>query len=124
MYNPITDDVYVGIITVLDYEMQMRTCVADVLHELRGHAGCKVIVDLALKVGLSKYRFVEYNISHDGQIDWNSSRYVIPNQKIEGLANSFIRKRPKMLENSMLSRSERRRILQFENKQPTWTFTK
>ena len=116
MYNSITDDVYVGIITVLDYEMQMRTCVADVLYELRGHAGCKVIMDLALKVGLSRYRFVEYNITSDGQIAWNSNRYVIPNQKIEGLANSFIRKRPKILENSMLSRSEQRRILQSENK--------
>lgn len=54
MYNPITDDVYVGIITVLNYEIQTKICAAAVLHYLRSHAGCKVIMDLALKVGLSK----------------------------------------------------------------------
>lgn len=46
----------------------MRTCEADALHYLRGHADCKGIVNLALEVGLSRYRFVEYNITPDEQI--------------------------------------------------------
>jgi hypothetical protein len=116
MYNPITDDDYIGIITILDYEARMRKCMTDALNYIHGQTGCKVIVDLALKVGLSKYRFVEYNISHDGQIAWNSNRYVTPSKQTVDLADSFIRKRRQILEHSMLSRSERRRILQTEIK--------
>lgn len=76
----------------------MRICEADALHYLRGHADCKGIVNLALKVGLSRYRFVEYNITPDEQIAWSSNRYVTLNQHTVNLANSFIRKRPKILE--------------------------
>lgn len=63
----------------------------------------KVIVDLALKAGANKYRFVEYDVTDDGKILWNSAKYVIPCKDIVRLANSFIRQKNEILTNPMLS---------------------
>ena len=63
----------------------------------------KVIVDLALKVGVNEYRFVVYDITDDGKILWNSSKYITPCEDIVKLANSFIRQKSDILSNSMLS---------------------
>ena len=63
----------------------------------------KVIVDLALKVGVNEHRFVVYDITDDGKILWNSSKYITPGEDIVKLANSFIRRESDILSNSMLS---------------------
>ena len=60
-------------------------------------------VDLALKVGVNEYRFVVYDITDDGKILWNSSKYITPCEDIVKLANSFIRQKSDILSNSMLS---------------------
>lgn len=58
---------------------------------------------LALKVGVNEYRFVVYDITDDGKILWNSSKYITPCEDIVKLANSFIRQKSDILSNSMLS---------------------
>ena len=66
VYNPIVDKNYIGIVTVLDYETSVRKCLSSVLIGTQNRIERKVIVDLALKVGVNEYRFVVYDITDDG----------------------------------------------------------
>ena len=108
VYNPIMDRIsnYIGILTVLDYETSVRKCLSSILVDTQNRIERKVIVDLALKVGVNKYRFVAYDITNDGRILWNSGKYVTPCEDIVKLANSLIRQKSDILANSMLCRSD------------------
>lgn len=103
VYNSIMDKNYIGILTVLDYETSVCKCLSSILVGTQDRIERKVIVDLALKVGVNEYRFVVYDITDDGKILWNSSKYVTPCENIVKLANSFIRQKSDILANSMLS---------------------
>lgn len=105
VYSPIVDKNYIGIITILDYETSVRKCLSSVLVSTQNRIERKVIVDLALKVGINEYRFVVFDITADGKILWNSSKYITPCEDIVKLANSFIRQKSDILSNSMLSNS-------------------
>lgn len=102
IYTQIIDETYLGVVTVLDYEISVRKCLSNILVCTQKRDERKVIVDLALKVGVNKYRFVAYNIADDGKILWNSSEYITPCEEIVKLANSFIKQRSDILSNSML----------------------
>lgn len=102
VYNPIMDKNYIGIITVLDYETSVRKCLSSILVDTQNRIERKVIVDLALKAGVNKYRFVAYDITADGKILWNNGKYVTPREDIVKLANSLIRQKRDILANSML----------------------
>lgn len=108
VYNPIMDRIsnYIGILTVLDYETSVRKCLSSILVDTQNRIERKVIVDLALKVGVNKYRFVAYDITDDGKILWNSGKYITPCEDIVKLANSLIRQKSDILANSMLCRSD------------------
>lgn len=102
IYNQIKDNNYLGVITILDYETSVRNCLANVLVCTQNRAERKVLVDLALKVGINKYRFVVYNITDNGKIIWNSSAYITPCDDIVKLANSFVLQKSDILSHSML----------------------
>ena len=104
-YNQIADKDYIGIVTILDYETSVRKCLSNILICTKNRTERKVIVDLALKVGISKYRFVMYDITDDGRILWNSSEYFTPCDSIVHLANYFIKRRSDILSHSMLPNS-------------------
>lgn len=103
VYNPIVDENYIGIVTVLDYETSVHKCLSNVLVGTQNRIERKVIVDLALRVGVNKYRFVVYNITDDGEILSNSYEYITPCGDIIKLANSIIQQKRDILSNSMLS---------------------
>lgn len=103
VYNSIIDKNYIGIVTILDYETSVRKCLSSVLFNTQNRMERKVIIDLALKVGVNEYRFVVYDITNDGKILWNSGKYITPCEDIVKLANSFIRQKSDILSNSMLS---------------------
>ena len=103
VYNQIMDKNYIGIVTVLDYETSIRKCLSSVLVGTQNRMERKVIVDLALRVGVNKYRSVVYDITNNGKILWNSGKYITPCEDIVKLANSFIRQKSDILSNSMLS---------------------
>lgn len=111
VYNPIMDKNYIGIVTVLDYETSVRKCLSNILVSTQNRIERKVIVDLALKVGLNEYRFVVYDITDGGKILWSSSKYITPCEDIVKLANSFIRQKGNILSNSMLSNSAQATLL-------------
>lgn len=105
-YNEINDKNYLGIITILDYRILVQkylskfTCI-------KTQEDKKIIVDLALKIGINKYRFVSYDISDDGKVILSSKEYINPSTDIVILANSFIVREKRILRNSILSNSER-----------------
>lgn len=111
VYNQIIDKNYIGVITILDYETTVRKCLSTVLITTQNRTERKIIVDLALKVGLNEYRFVAYDITDDGKILWNSSQYITPCENIVRLANSFIRQKSDILPNSMLSSAAQTMLL-------------
>lgn len=111
IYNQITDKDYLGIVTILDYEISIRKCLSDILICPKNRLERKIIIDLALKVGINEYRFVAYDITDDGKILWNTSKYITPCENIIRLANSFIRQRSDILPNSMLSSTAQAALL-------------
>ena len=111
VYNTIMDKKYIGIVTILDYEASVRKCLASAQVDTQNRAERKVIVDLALRVGMNEYRFVEYDVTNDGEIVWNTGKYVTPNEDIVKLADSFIRQKNDILANSMLSNATQAMLL-------------
>lgn len=111
IYNQITDKDYLGIVTIFDYETSIRKCLSDILICPKNRLERKIIIDLALKVGINEYRFVAYDITDDGKILWNTSKYITPCENIIRLANSFIRQRSDILPNSMLSSTAQAALL-------------
>lgn len=111
MYNQITDKDYLGIITILDYEISLRKCLLNIRICPQDRIQRKIIVDLALKVGINQYRFVMYDVTDDGRLLWHTSKYIIPSEDIMRLANSFIKQRRNILINSMLSSATKDELL-------------
>ncbi len=111
VYNPIVDKNYIGIVTVFDYEISVRKCLSRVLVATKNRTQRKVIVDLALKVGVNEFRFVEYDITDSGKILWDSGKYTVPTKKIKEYANLFISEKEGILSNSMLSSLMQKKIL-------------
>ena len=105
VYNEIDNENYIGIISVLDYEISVRRQLRRMTFDTHDASGRKIIVDLVLKVGFNEYRFVEYDISKEGKIILNSKGYITPSNDIVKYSNSIIRKYRSFLPNSMLSNS-------------------
>lgn len=110
-YNRIKDDVYLGILTVTDFEVSIRRRLSGLLLNVINKKQRKVVVDMALKTGLNEYRFLEYDVANDGKIILDSSKTVNLDEDLISLANSFIREKKDILKNSMLSTAERERLL-------------
>lgn len=102
IYNQITDNSYLGVVTILDYDASVRKCLSDILVCTQNRTERSVIVDLALKVGVNKYRFISCDITDDGKVLWNSSKYVTPCKNIVQFANSILKQQHNILPNSML----------------------
>lgn len=111
MYNMIVDKHYLGIVTILDYEQPLQKILSniDICKDIKNEK--KILIDLVLKSGMNKYRFVEYNITNDGKIIESNFSYVAPNKSIVKLANSFIMKKREFLKYSVLSSSTKEKIL-------------
>ena len=57
--NKLNDSKYVALITVLDYEISVNKYLKQLSFEASSNKPEHVLVDLALKTGIDKYRFVE-----------------------------------------------------------------
>lgn len=112
MYNTIIDKHYLGIATIFDYEQPLQKMLSGIHLQEDARKGKKILVDLALKVGINKYRFVEYNITDEGTIITTNFLYVIPNNSIIKLANSFIKQKKESLKYSVLSSLVKKEILE------------
>lgn len=101
---------YIGIITILDNEIHLRTYLAEV-HFSPTFKGKKVIVDLALMTGLNQYRFVSFDIDDNGNLLLNSNCYIPSSKDIENLANRFLKQNRVFVINSMLTKTQKQKIL-------------
>ena len=110
VYHAINDSEYIGILTIIDYEIFLKKYLEKRKFSYKGNSN-KLIVDLALIVGLSQYRFVEFIISDTNTIIYESGDYAHPSDELFKLANSYIRELKEYFFNSILLSNEQEMIL-------------
>jgi len=110
MLHYMTNSTYVGIVTILDYEVSLKKCLVDISFPPE-ESKRKIIVDLALKCGINQYRFVVFDISNAGKVMWNTSEYIVPNDDIVDAANIYLKENREIVINSMLPTIKKKEIL-------------
>lgn len=110
MFHNMANSSYIGMVTVLDYEISLRKCLQEMSFPPR-ESMRKIIVDLALKCGMNQYRFVVFDISAEGKVIWNSSEYIVPDGDIVNAANKHLKDKCEIVSNSMLSAVRKKEIL-------------
>lgn len=70
-----------------------------------------VLVDLALKTGIDKYRFVEFDINESGKTELDTYKYVSVNTIYETLANIYLKDKKEIVLNSILTDSQINQLL-------------
>lgn len=112
--NTLNDSKYIALITVLDYEISVSIYLKQLSFEASLNKSERVLVDLALKTGIDKYRFVKFDINESGKIDLNSHRYVLLNAFYEILANNYLKEKKEIVLNSILADSQINQLLNFD----------
>lgn len=101
---------YAEMITILDYEMRLNSYLSQLVFP-NPAKGKKAIVDLALKSGIDKYRFVSFDIDESGRIIRGSNRYVNISKDIENSANEFLKEQKDVVLNSFLTSEQKKFLL-------------
>ncbi len=110
LYHTMTNDNYLGIVTILDYEIRLNAYLSDLIFPAVSK-GKKAIVDLALKSGVDKYRFVSFDVDSNGRIILNSHRYIEVSKEIEQHANIILQEKKEYVLRSFLTDSQKQTIL-------------
>lgn len=110
MINYIDDNDYLGIITILDYEVRVNYYLSQIAISPNYH-GKKIVVDLALKSGINKYRFVVFDVDDLGHIVLGSNKYLQASDLLETEANHFLREKGTIVKNSFLTQKQKDAIL-------------
>ena len=112
IYTPITDPLYCGIITILNYEIRLSNCLKNLsFPPSRENKKQLVLIDLALKSGLDIYRFVDFSIDEWGHVLLNTNNYTTPNFSLEKKANLILREHIDIVNNSILPECKREKLL-------------
>lgn len=110
LFNSIANSEYIGIITILDYEIRLKSYLSNIV--VPPHCkGKKAIIDMALKTGIDRYRFIEVCVDENGKMLLNLKKYVNVSDEIEHSANTFLRQNQDFVVNSFLSESQKNYIL-------------
>lgn len=110
MFHQLVDNDYIGIVTILDYEIRLRKCLLE-LPFPPSNSKRKIIVDLALKSGVNKYRFIVLTINNEGTVLWDSNAYVEVDEFVKNSANKFLQEKKEIVMNSILPSSKIQEIL-------------
>lgn len=110
LFHSIINSEYVGIVTILDYEIRLNTYLSELVLPpcIKGK---KALVDLALKAGVDEYRFVSFDVDNEGKLMLNTNAYARVSKEVEKAANSFLRQRSDIVNNSILTDRQKREIL-------------
>ena len=110
LFHSIINSEYVGIVTILDYEIRLNTYLSELVLPpcIKGK---KALVDLALKSGLDEYRFVSFDIDDEGKLILNTNAYARVSKEVEKAANCFLQQRSDIVNNSILTDRQKREIL-------------
>lgn len=111
VYHSLNSSQYIGIITILDYELRIRKSLSQLSFHAEEDHTKKVLVDLALKTGFDKYRFVAFDLNRDGRIELDSNRYVNVSKNIEYSANQYLLEKNEIVMNSILTNSDIRKLM-------------
>lgn len=110
MFNKIKDSVYLGVISFLTDEVNVEKTLSKI--KIKNYEKDKsILVDLALVVGCSKYRFVKFNLDDKGKIIWSSQSYVNVDNNLLKKVNSFLQGKTDCVTNSFLTIKEQNSIL-------------
>lgn len=112
--NNLNDSKYIALITVLDYEILVSKYLKQLSFEASPNKPEHVLVNLALKTGIDKYRFVEFDINESGKIELDSYKYVSLNAFYEILANNYLKEKKEIVLNSILAYSQINQLLNFD----------
>lgn len=112
--NTLNDSKYIALITVLDYEILVSEYLKQLSFKASPNKPEHVLVDLALKTGIDKYRFVEFDVNELGKIELDSYKYVSLNTFYETLANNFLKEKKEIVLNSILTDSQINQLLNFD----------
>ena len=112
--NNLNDSKYIALITVLDYEILVSKYLKQLSFEASSNKPEHVLVDLALKAVIDKYRFVEFDINESGKIELDSYKYVSLNTFYEILANTLLKEKKELLLNSILTDLQINQLLNFD----------
>ncbi len=110
LFHSIVDTEYIGIATILDYEIRLSSYLAELVVPSR-FKGKKIIVDLALKSGVDEYRFVAFDVDVNGRVVLDSNSYVKVSREVESAANFYLRQREDIVRNSFLTDTQKRKLL-------------
>lgn len=110
LFHSMANSEYIGIITILDYEIRLSAYLSEMIFPPT-FKGKKMIVDLALKTGNDKYRFVVFDLDDDGKVVLGSNCYVNLSQDIEEEANNYLKQRRDIVMNSFLTENQKQAIL-------------
>ena len=111
VFHQISDSTYVGMITILDYEISLKKWLLDITIPPEINKDKRIIVDLALKCGINQYRFVSFKINKEGKIVWNSNEYIELKNELVDLANIYLNEKKEIVMNSMLSKEKKKEVL-------------
>ena len=107
-YTPVGSCNYAGIISILDYETTLKGCLSEFY--LPNPTRKPVLVDTALKTGLSDKRFLTFIVSSDRSICYGTAKIVKVPKTIENLANSILSTERDSVLHSVLPPSQKQKL--------------
>lgn len=107
--NTLNIDDFIAIVTILDYETTISRCLKSL--KLSSFLGTKILIDTALSSGLNEYRFIETTLDEKGDVDLENYKYINVSPDILKTANEIIRTEPLSLDNSILTRSQKKALM-------------
>lgn len=111
VYHSLVSEEYIGIITILDYEIRVSQSLSELSFSPIKDCKKKAIVDFALKAGVNKYRFVEFDLDSNGKLVLATNNYVVVPKEIEVLANRYLQEKKEIVLNSILTDTKKMEIL-------------
>lgn len=103
---------YCCLLTVLNYQISVNDFLSNIsLKNVCGESK-KVIVDVGLKTGINRYRFVEFNLDDTGKVVLSSRKYVKPSVEVELFANYYFKNHFELLNNSVFTEKDKQMIME------------
>ena len=110
MFHEIANTEIYGVLNVLDYETTIKALLEQISFP-PAESIRTIVVDLALKSGINKYRFLRLDVDQNGDVIWKGDAYYCAPQIIEENANRFLKERADIVYNSVLSDKTISRII-------------
>ena len=110
LFHSLMNSEYAGIVTILDYEIRLSSYLSQFVFP-NPSKGKKALVDLALKSGIDKYRFVSFDIDENGKIVGGSNHYVDIPKDMATCANEYLKEQKDIVLKSFLTNEQKKLLL-------------